>query len=503
LNEAKRSGAKWAYAGYALAAVVVCFALGWLAARITGAHLLHQAQAQLAQVEHQEPLWEWRLRKPRDLIASRAFGNAKVASEDDALTITSIDGTPFELGLPIAWSLDLAHWPVLQLQLQSSATGTLGLIWQGPGNAPACLALTASPLAPDTRTLRVDLRDLVWHAAGDGRCPAPGIAQLLRLRVQIPRDATLRLGSISLTTTQALPPLAETTVDLPAHASKDELERATVPAQNWAMPLFRLPAGSSAETMLDLRDRLRQRWPAALIVPAGATPQAVPQHSYRALAWFACILYLLALAWLAWNPAKGRLRPWLEIAGCLLGPLWLVAGLHWGLYPTPLGVTAFAGGLAFALLIERRHLPRLWRWPETRDAWLWPLAIVPLALLLIVLYGHAPHGLPFGHVVAYFGWAWLQQWLMLVVLLRRFEQALPRPGWAMLAVAAVFGLFHTPNGLAMQLCFVGELWWLWCFRRSRTVLPIGVAHAVCALLVESALIGGWLRSLEVSARFFL
>lgn len=503
MNQAKRSRAKWAYVGYALAAAVVYFALGWLAARITGMYLLDQAQTQLAHAENHEPLWEWRLRKPRDLIASRAFGNAKLTSDEDALNITSVDGTPFELGLPIAWSLDLAHWPVLQLQLQSSAAGTLGLIWQGPVGAPACLAVTASPLTPDARTLRIDLRDLVWHAAADGHCPAPGIAQLLRLRVQIPRDATLRLSSASLATTQALPPMADATIDLPARANSDELARTTGPAHNWAMPLFRLPVGSSAETMLRLRDQLRQRWPAALIVPAGATPQAMPEHSYRALAWLACILYLAALAWLAWKPAKARLRPWLEITGCLLGPLWLVAGLHWGLYPTPLGVTAFVGGLAFALMIERRHLPRLWRWPETRGAWLWPLAVVPVALLLIVLYGHAPHALAFGHVAAYFGWAWLQQWLMLVVLLRRFEQVLPRAGWAMLAVATLFGLFHTPNGLVMQLCFAGELWWVWCFRRSRAVLPIGVAHAVCALLVEAALIGGWVRSLEVSARFFL
>jgi len=503
LNQAKRAQARWPYAGYALAAIIVYLALGWLAARITAAHLLNQAQWQLARVEHHEPLWEWRLRKPRDLIASRAFGNAKVTGGEDALDITSLDGTPFELGLPIAWSLDLAHWPVLQLQLQSSAAGTLGLVWQGPGRAPACLAAAAGSLTPDTRTLRIDLRDLVWHSAGDGSCPAPGVAQLLRLRVQIPRNATLRLSAASLMATQALPPLADTRIDLPAHANSDELARATAPAQDWAMPLFRLPAGIGAEAMLRLRDPLRERWPAALIVPAGATPQAAPQHSYRALTWLACVLYLAALAWLQWKPLRGRLRPWLEIAGCLLGPLWLVAGLHWGLYPTPLGVTAFAGGLAFALMIERRHLPRLWQWPQTRGTWLWPMAAMPATCLLIALYGHAPHALPFGHVVAYFGWAWLQQWLMLVVLLRRFERALPRPEWAMLAVATVFGLFHTPNGLVMQLCFAGELWWVWCFRRSRSVLPIALAHAVCALLIESALIGGWLRSLEVSARFFL
>jgi hypothetical protein len=58
--------------------------------------------------------------------------------------------------------------------------------------------------------------------------------------------------------------------------------------------------------------------------------------------------------------------------------------------------------------------------------------------------------------------------------------------------------------MLMQLCFVGELWWAWCYLRSRSVLPVALAHATCALLVESGLAGGaLLRSLEVSARFFL
>jgi hypothetical protein len=174
------------------------------------------------------------------------------------------------------------------------------------------------------------------------------------------------------------------------------------------------------------------------------------------------------------------------------------------LRPTALGVTAFLGGLAYALAIERHHLSRLWRWPPTGADWLWPLAMLPVAGLLILLYGHALRPLLPGHVIAYFAWAWLQQWLMLVVLLRRFEQILPRPGWAIVPVALVFALLHTPNGMLMQLCFVGELWWAWCYLRSRSVLPVALAHATCALLVESGLAGGaLLRSLEVSARFFL
>jgi hypothetical protein len=487
------------FAGYVLAAIAVCMALSWFAAHITANRLLDQANQQLARVEIHEPLWQWRLRKPRDVIAGRAFGHAAVTGEDDALHIVSQDGTPFELGLPVADTLDLAHWPILQLQLQSSAPGTLGLIW-GSGLTPTCLAKVASKLPPDTRTLRIDLRGLAWQSVDSSHCPAPSVARMLRLTATIPTGASLRVASVALLTTEPMTPATDNIVDLPA----DNIEPALTQIGDQAMPWLRLPAGLSAEAMLTLRDQLHARWPGALILPAGATPQASPQITHTLMGWIACVLYLLVLAGLAVRPIKGALRPWLEIAGCLLGPLWLVIGLHWGLYPTPLGILAFGGGLAYALFIERRHLPRLWRWPSGGRDWWWPLATVPVTLLLIVTQGHALHPLPLAHVLTYFGWAWLQQWLMLVVLLRRVEQITRhRTAPAIITVAVLFALLHTPNGMLMQLCFVAELWWAWCFLRSRSVLPIGLAHAACALLVESGLVGSLVRSLEVSARFFL
>ncbi|GLQ87173.1 CPBP family intramembrane glutamic endopeptidase [Dyella flagellata] len=504
MSESRRLRTALICAGYVLAAVVVCLALRLLAARMTGAQLLDQAQQQLARVQANQPLWQWQLRRPRDLVAGRAFGNATVEREDSGLRITSEDGAPFELGLPIAWSLDLRYWPILQLQLQSSAPGQLGLVWQG-SQAPACLALAAHALTPETNSLRIDLRNLSWAGAEQAACKKPGIAQMLRLRIQLPRGASLRMASAALLTTEPMPHPQDVKIDLPPDATPQDIERITAPARNWPMPLFRLPDGITAETMLALRNQLRAVWPAALIVPAGATPQAEPATAAdSAPAWGACILYLLVLLGLALRPVQGRLRPWIEIAGCLLGPLWLIMGLHWGLRSTPLGLTAFGGGLAYALAIERRHLPRLWRWPEAGQHWLWPLATLPVTMGLVLFYGHTLRPLLMGHVLAYFGWAWLQQWLMLIVLQRRFEQILRRPDWAILPVATVFALLHTPNGMLMQLCFVGELWWAWCFLRSRSVLPIALAHALCALLVESALAGGpLLRSLEVSARFFL
>lgn len=502
MNATRRLSTAWTAAGYLLAAVIVCVALSALAARITAAQLQDQAQSQLARVEANQPLWEWRFRKLHDLIAGRAFGNAKISIDDDALTIISSDGTPYELGLPIAWSLDLAHWSILQLELKSSDRGELGLVVTNPSGV-SCLASAADALTPDTTSLRIDLRGLVWKATSGAPCPTPTVIQMLRLRVEVPKQATLHLASASLLTTEPMPLSQQSAINLPDEVTGTGIERFVDGAKDKAMPLFRLPDGIDAEAMLSLRDQLRTQWPAALIVAAGVTPQAIPPPSHVSIWWAACVVYLLALIWLTFKPFKGALRAWFEIAGCLLGPLWLMVGLHWGLYPTPLGLTAFGAGLLFAIVIERRHLPRLWRWPASRRDWLWPFAPFVVTVLLTILYGHTLSPLSFGHVLAYFGWAWLQQWLMLIVIMRRFEQVLYRPGWAVVATAIAFALLHTPNGMLMQLCFVGELWWAWCFLRSRSVLPIALAHAACALLVESGLVGGLVRSLEVSARFFL
>ncbi|MBE1162832.1 CPBP family glutamic-type intramembrane protease [Dyella acidiphila] len=487
------------FSGYALAAVVLCLALSWLAARITARHLLDAANQRLALVEAGQPLWQWHLRQAHDVIAARAFGNATLAHDDDALSVTSDDGTPFELGLPVDDALDLVHWPILQLRMQSDAQGTLGLAW-GAGLTPACQANVAATLAPAVRSLRIDLRGVRWQAVGAQGCPSPQSVRMLRLRIQLPAHASLRLSSLALLTTEPVTHAQGAVVAL----SDNELASAITRAGDQAMPWFQLPGGLSAEALLSLRDQLLGRWPGALILPPGARPQAVQPAAHAVLAWAVCALYLVALLWLALKPVHGPLRPWLEIGGCLLGPLWLVAGLHWGLRPTALGVVAFASGLLFALYIERRHLPRLWRWPGYGRNWLWPLATVPVALLLILADGHGLHRLPLAHVLAYFAWAWLQQWLMLVVLLRRLEQiAQHRAAPSIIAIALIFALLHTPNGMLMQLCFVAELWWAWCFLRARSVLPIAVAHAACALLVESGLVGSLVRSLEVSARFFL
>lgn len=480
--------------GFALGTLLLLLALPMLAARIAATHLLDDAQQELATLQSGQPLWKWSLRKPRDLVAGRAFGHAQVIRADDSLQITSGDGTPFELGLPIAWAVDLAHWPILQLQLQSSAAGSLGLIWQGGADTPPCLATSASALSTTTRELRLDLRQLDWRTPQGTPCLTPGNAWMLRLRVQLPTAATLQWRTAALLADQILPPPTDTALPTDMAASN--------PASS-ATPVFRLPSNMSAETMLNLRDELRLKRPAALVVPANATLQA-PVREIRPewIGWAMCLSYLLALLGLSLRRSQKPGRLWLDIVVCMAGPLWLIAGLQWGTQPSWSGVAAFVGAVLYAASIEWRQKPRSWHWVgKGWQDWAWPLALLPITALLLAFCSQSFKPPIPSHVLAYLAWAALQQWLMLAVVMCRLQRLVKQPAWIILMTAALFALLHTPNGRLMQLCLLAELWWAWCFLRSRSLLPIALAHAACALLVEAGLVGSVLRSLEVSARF--
>jgi hypothetical protein len=220
---------------------------------------------------------------------------------------------------------------------------------------------------------------------------------MLRLRIQAPEHATLRLASVSLLTTEPMQLSQQSIIDLPDEATGTGVDRFVDRAQNMAMPLFHLPDGIDAEAMLSLRDQLRTRWPAALIVPAGVTPQAIASGLAHSIWWAACVVYLLTLVWLAFRPFKGNSRAWLEIAGCLLGPLWLIAGVHWGLYPTPLGFTAFGAGLLFALR---------YRTPASASAVAMAIVTARLAMAFRAFRPHraADHSLR-SHAVATAAWS--------------------------------------------------------------------------------------------------
>ncbi|MFC4762062.1 CPBP family glutamic-type intramembrane protease [Dyella koreensis] len=495
--------------GFALAVALLMLALHTLSTRVTQAHLQHEAERRLHALQNREPLWYWSLRRPRNLVAGHPFGAATAAHDGGQLLVTSHDGSPFDLGLPVMQPIDLAHWPLLRLRMESSTDGTLDLVVQADAQSPTCIAASATALHQGVAERTVDLRSLVWRSA-DGRACAPlGVLRhMLRLRPRLPAGASLHLREVALLTDQPASAVdTDAAIVLPSDKwlAGQRIDQLRQSGYQSPAPLFQLSAVAPAETWLALRDQLHGYWPAALLIPSGARLVASAHEPMPAwLGWLACGAYVLLLTGCSIWPPPAKARPWLEIAITMVGPLWLMAGLQWGLHLSIPGLVAFGAALLYAAWIEWHQRPHAWHWlsRDWRD-WVMPLALLPVALGLIAWLGHCLNPPDGRHALIYLGWAALQQWLMLAVVMRRLESLRwPRPAiW--LATAALFALLHTPNGVLMQLCFLAELWWAWCFMRSRALLPIALAHAGCALLVESGLAGGLLRSLEVSARFFL
>lgn len=500
-----------ATAGFAVALLLLLQGMATLSGWVTRDQLVHDAREALATLHNGEPRWHWRLEQRSDLVARRVFGAADLHAEPDGLRITSQDGRPFELGLPVVEPIDLAHWPMLRLTMRSDTAGVVGLVYQASESGIACRAAHAAHFAPADTSLTIDLRAAAWQGDTGGPCQPPGvISYMLRLQLEVPAKSTLTIHGAALTSPQAMPlPAAidanRADIRLPATGQPDALATNTRQQERYGVPVVRLPDHASAEAMLSLRDRVMAQWPAAIILPYGQSIAA--SHDGRMPAWLdwgACSLYLAGLFWLALRQKPGIIRPWIEVAAIAAGPLWLIAGLRWGPQLSVPGVIAFVAALVYGGQSEWRRRPVPWSWWTNRwNDWLWPLLPLPVAGILTLADGHGLVHLDAKHVLAYLGWALLQQWAMLALVMGRLRHTqLPQPV-ILLITATLFGLLHTPNGTLMQLCLLAELWWAWCFIRSPRLVPIALAHAASALLVEAGLTGHLLRSLGVSARFFL
>jgi hypothetical protein len=491
--------------GTVLVAVALLMALHGLSAWIVRAHLRHEAEARLSALQAGQPLWQWTTREPRDLVAGRPFGAATAKGERGALRVTSRDGSPFEVGLPVMRPLDLAHWPLLRLDIDGLPGDRFDLAVQSDKHSPACLASGIGARDSIHGRLLVDLRRLAWHTEDGRACPPPRVVTyMLRLRM------TMTAGSSALLKEAAFLPLATQVPDqpeiaLPGNTVEAERDLAVLARQidPPAAPRFLLAPSATPEQWLGLRDRILHACPGAVIAVGTASIPAVAQVPAPTwLGWAICAFYVAALIWLGIR-STDRSSPG-ELPLIMAGPLWLIAGLQWGWRPSMPGLLAFMAALLYAAWAEWRRRPNDWRWlgHSWRD-WVWPLALLPVAWGWGAWSGHGFTAPDPRHAATYLAWAALQQWLMLTVALRGFERWRLPPAARVLATAALFALLHTPNHLLMQLCLLAELWWGWCFVRSRALLPIALAHASAALLVESAWVGATLRSLEVSARFFL
>jgi len=498
-------------AGFLAAVAVLLWCMAELSGWITRGQLIHEAGKTAAVLRAGRSPWQWTLHNASDLVASRVFGNATLGTSPDGLTITSRDGTPFELGLPLVAPIDLAHWPLLHIDMQGSQRGTIGLRYQPVESGSACSIEQAASMSANSNPWSIDLRAQDWHTAHGEPCPAPGaVAYMLRLRVTMPAGATLTAHSVAAYSPLpiAIPAIIDRQTSDIQWRGVDAMGKWTPdPRQlaRYGAPVVRLPEGASAESMLLLRDRIRQFWPAAIILPFGqALPEQTSTHLPPWLDGGICSLYIAWLAWLAMRQRAGVIRPWTEVAAIAFGPLWLIAGLRWGSELSIPGIAAFVAALVYGGQMEWRRRPVDWGWwGRIRSDWLYPLLPLPVAATLLLADGHPLLHLDVRHMLVYLGWALLQQWAMLALVMGRLERTgLPKAA-VIIVTATLFGLLHTPNGSLMQLCLLSELWWAWCFMRSPRLIPVALAHAASALLVEAGLTGHLLRSLEVSARFFL
>ncbi len=490
--------------GLALLLTLLLVGLRTWAVTLTRSHLQQQASQTWSRLRNGQPLWVWRLREPGDVVAGRAFGPAKLQRAPQGLRVLAQGTAPIELGLPLAGAVDPADWPKLRLRGATDAPLRLDLVLRPRKDAPACLGggTTTWPAGEFDRTL--DLRQLRWRRSDGGNCPLPRAAAMLRLRFQLPIGSSLVLDEVTMASAGPAPSRLPPAFALDNASGLSSL-LADPAANRVAAPLILLPTNASAEGLLRLRDALRQHWPAALIV-AGSPAQRRMTRSLAVAPWVqavACGLYLLALLGLARWPPRRRWAGWCEIAALLAGPLWLIAGMQWVGHAAPPAAIAFVAAMLYAAQAQWRQRPvdwRMWRgWRAAGPA----LLPIPIALLLVGLLGHGWQPPGTRAAVLYLLWALLQQWALLTVVLPRLRNLLPSTGAAVLLTALAFALLHTPNGHLMQLCLLAEFWWATHFARQRVLLPIALAHAASALIIQAGLAGGVLRSLEVSARFFL
>lgn len=459
--------ARWHAVAAAVVAVALFALLPQLAARVVRDAIERESAAERARFEAGASPWSWRFRQPDDVVAGQAFGGATLEGGTTGLTLHATDGSAAEVGLPLVRTADIRRIDELHLRSRPSRPVSASLSVREAFDEPMRHADIGMliPGVPD-RTLR--LPSLAWRDDAGKPVPAPGRAAMLRLGVVLPAGASVTLESAALLPSSGV---------VEPHAGS-------------------LPRGLGAEALLAWRDNQRTADP--LVTFDRAIYRSPPPWAQ----WLPLAVYAALVAGAGWllRRRAGRLVDLANAGLVAAGPLWFIAGLGFGRRPSLAGTLIFALGVAYAVFLTwRRAVPPWHAWVSWRGVG-WPWLAIVVAGGLVAFVGHRLAWPPLSRALVYVGWATVQQWLVLAVLAGLLDRALPRP-WAVLLAALAFALLHTPNGLLMQLCFVAELGWAWWFLRHRAILPIAVAHAASALLLQAGLAGGVLRSLEVSARF--
>jgi len=450
----------WIAIAAAVLAAMAFVGLPRLGSQVVRASLAAEGAADRAAYAAGSSPWAWRFERADDIVAGHVFGGGTLEERGHALAVTTRGNAPVQIGFPIARSADLGELDRLTLSVAAPASGRYALLVRQTLEGPllrAAVSLTGSSIALDS---------LDWRDEANQPAAPPKRAAMLRLEATLPPGEPLILTAAALAS------------DGPRHD----------PAR------LAIPPDLSTEALLRWRDRQHAIRPVATFGDAASTP-AAPWRRDIVLATYGLLLIAAGLRFRRARPARLH-----DAALVLVGPIGFIAGMGLSTRPAPADVAMLGMGVAYAAFLTWRRAIPPWR---VHGSWRmagWPLLAIPVAIGLVAAAGHAPVWPSPGRLFVYVGWALFQQWLLLAVFGSILARTLPR-AMAVLLTALAFALLHTPNGLLMQLCFVAELGWAWWFFQRRALLPVALAHAAAAVVLQAGLAGGILRSLEVSARY--
>lgn len=481
-----------------LLTLVIASGLVWLGNTLTTLALVTQAQIEVNSWRHNSSPWHWQLQHSRDLLAGRVFGRARLRRQDGHLEVIIQSRQEIELGLPLSRPANLLAAPVLVLSMNSDRPINLRLIVRESLHSVARFAYLTKWL-PGPHKQRFDLGKLHWTDTAGHPLRSPHYAAMLRLAIR--GQPGSRVQSIIAKLRARGPAI------IGATANGVDAFLARHPPYP-GVPVVILPKGLQSSTMLALRSQVQSRDPAAIVIPAGHTRQLYAVSLQKSthpefVAWVLIVLTGLGmLAVTRFPPQRLQQRAVLEaLLACL--PIVLIAfGLgsvrNLGMRTGVLSALT----LAFAMAISLRHPLQLapWHWLAPARTW-WIPALAPAAALVLFAYFHGHFPTP-GDAARYTLWATLQQVLLQVVVARRLAYGLGNPHAAVLFTATLFALMHAPNTSLMLLTFLAGLLWTGWFLRQRALLPVAIAHAVGALLLQGiASQQGWLHSLAIGARY--
>ena len=147
-------------------------------------------------------------------------------------------------------------------------------------------------------------------------------------------------------------------------------------------------------------------------------------------------------------------------------------------------------------------------WPEGSSGW-WILAVGSVAAVAIptvaILSGYPVPANPdwpkLQNIWPYVIWAVCQQFLLLSFFYLRLEW-LMGSRWALAVSTLVFTVAHLPNMALTAMTLVGALFFTEMFRRYRSILPLGIVHAMLGIAIAYSFSNSVMHHMRVGLSFW-